>query len=119
MTNGEYLRFRNRYIPPIRNIVFVLESPPISGRYFYNRDGALSEPLFRAMMKDVLEVAPASKEEGLQEFASRGFFLIDATYTPVNHCKGKERNAIISPGLPTPRRSTTRICTAGDGNRTR
>jgi hypothetical protein len=84
MTKAEYLRFRNQYIPLITKVVFVLESPPISGRYFYDRDGDLSEPLFRAMMKDVLEISPASKEEGLQEFASRRFFLIDATYTPIN-----------------------------------
>jgi hypothetical protein len=100
MTKADYLHFRNQYIPSNTKVVFVLESPPISGRYFYNRDGALSEPLFRAMMKAVLEIAPASKEEGLQEFASRGFFLIDATYTPVNHCKGKERNAIILQDFP-------------------
>jgi hypothetical protein len=37
------------------------------------------------MMKDVLEISPASKEEGLREFAGRGFFLIDATYTPIKH----------------------------------
>src|SRR5450759_2155070 len=95
MMKAEYLRIRNQYIPTITKIVFVLESPPTSGRYFYNRDGALSEPLFRAIMKDVLEISPASKEEGLQEFVSRGFFLIDATYTPINHSKAKERNAII------------------------
>jgi hypothetical protein len=51
-------------------------------------------------MKDVLEISPASKEEGLQELASRGFFLIDATYTPINHFKGKERNAIILRDFP-------------------
>jgi hypothetical protein len=100
MTKAEYLRFRNQYIPPIIKVVFVLESPPTSGLYFYNRDGALSEPLFRAMMKDVLEISPASKEEGLQEFASRGFFSIDATYTPINHSKGKERNAVILRDFP-------------------
>lgn len=100
MTKAQYLRFRNQYIPSNIKVVFVLESPPTSGRYFYNRDGSLSEPLFRAMMKDVLEISPASKEEGLQEFSSRGFFLVDATYTPINHSKGKERNAIILRDFP-------------------
>jgi len=47
MIKSEYLRFRNQYIPPTTKIVFVLESSPASGRYFYNRDGALSEPLIR------------------------------------------------------------------------
>jgi hypothetical protein len=100
MIKSEYLRFRNKYSPPTTKIVFALEYPPVSDRYFYNGDGALSEPLFRAMMKDVLQISPASKEEGLQEFSRRGFFLIDATYTPVNHIKGTERNAIIFRALP-------------------
>ena len=47
-----------------RKIVFVLESPPKSGLYFY-KPGAVSEPLFSAMMKDVLEIKPQTKEEGL------------------------------------------------------
>jgi len=81
---SDYIRLRDRYLPTRRRIVFILESPPISGRYFYNPEGSASEPLFRAMMKDVLEIFPSTKDEGLQEFASRGYLLVDATYTPVN-----------------------------------
>jgi hypothetical protein len=44
------------------------------------------------MMKDVLEIAPKTKREGLGEFAARGFLLIDATYTPVNHSHLSPRN---------------------------
>jgi hypothetical protein len=71
----ECLRFRSRHVPESTKIIFVLESPPASGRYFYNPDGAVTEPLFRAMMKDVLELAPASKEEGLSRFREQGYFL--------------------------------------------
>src|SRR6266571_9219325 len=44
---ANYLQFRNRHIPTRTKIIFVLESPPASGRYFYNPDGPVSEPLFR------------------------------------------------------------------------
>ncbi len=98
---GEYLRFRERYLPAHPKIIFVLESPPRSGLYFY-KPGAVSEPLFSAMMKDVLEIKPKTKEEGLVEFASRGFLLIDATYKPVNHphLSQKARNTLILDDFP-------------------
>jgi hypothetical protein len=82
--------------------VFVPESPPKSGLYFYNPEGSLFEPLFRAMMKDVLEIKPKNKDQGLSEFASRGFLLIDATYTPVNHphLSQHDRNQLILDNFP-------------------
>jgi hypothetical protein len=95
MTKSDYLQLRDRFTPPNPKIIFILESPPASGKYFYNPGGKTSEPLFRAMMKDVLEIEPTSKEEGLKEFAARGFLLIDATNTPVNRTKGKARDDVI------------------------
>ncbi|MGO9933451.1 MAG: hypothetical protein ACLPV8_16800 [Steroidobacteraceae bacterium] len=89
-------------MPEHPKIIFVLESPPKSGRYFYNPAGKASEPLFTAMMKDIIGIKPRSKNEGLREFASRGFLLIDATYTPVNHdhLSLRERNDRILDDLP-------------------
>ncbi len=92
ITRSDYILLRDRYLPSTRKVVFVLESPPISGRYFYNPDGSVSEPLFLAMMKDVLEIIPATKGEGLQEFANRGYLLVDATYTPVNDAQLSQRD---------------------------
>jgi hypothetical protein len=62
----------------------------------------VSEPLFSAMMKDIIGIKPRSKDEGLREFSSRGFLLIDATYTPVNHdhLSDRERNKRILDDLP-------------------
>ncbi len=93
---------RAPYLPQHRKIVFVLESPPKSGLYFYNPTGRVSEPLFSAMMKDIIGIKPDSKDQGLREFASRGFLLIDATYTPVNHdhLSAQERNKRILDDLP-------------------
>lgn len=100
MTKSDYLQLRNRFTPPNLKIIFILESPPASGLYFYNPDGKTSEPLFRAMMKDVLEIEPTSKQEGLKEFAARGYLIIDATYTPVNNLDDNEADAIIKRDFP-------------------
>jgi len=52
------------------------------------------------MMKDVLELTPASKEEGLSRFREQGYFLIDATYTPVNQLPDSKKEAIILRDFP-------------------
>ncbi len=100
LSRADYLRLRERYHPKHPKIVFVLESPPISGLFFYNPDGLVSEPLFRAMMRDVLEIEPKSKHDGLTEFAARGYLLIDATYTPVNGLSSDARDAVIEKDFP-------------------
>lgn len=102
LTRDEYLRYRTPYLPQNRKIIFVLESPPKSGLYFYNPEGKVAEPLFGAMMKDVIGTMPSTKDHGLREFASRGFLLVDATYTPVNHdhLSAEQRNKRILEDLP-------------------
>jgi hypothetical protein len=102
LTPAEYLRFRERYLPEHPKIIFVLESPPKSGKCFYNPEGLISEPLFIAMMKDVLEIKPTTKDDGLREFATRGFLLLDATYTPVNHphLSTAERDRLVLVDFP-------------------
>ncbi len=95
MNKERYLSLRNRYKPLQIKIVFIAESPPISGKYFYDESGLITEPLFAAMMK-LLQLKPRSKRDGLKYFSDTGHFLIDATYEPVNHLKGKAReNAIL------------------------
>jgi hypothetical protein len=76
---------RAPYVPEHPRVIFVFESPPASGNYFYKPERTGYEPLFDAMMKDVLRIEPPqNKHEGLRAFADRGFLLLDATYTPVN-----------------------------------
>jgi hypothetical protein len=102
LSAAEYQHFRDRYIPEQRRIIFVLESPPKSGLYFYDPKGCVTEPLFAAMMKDVLRLRPKTKDAGLCEFAARGFLLIDATYKPVNHphLSSRDRDALILEDFP-------------------
>ncbi|HVP42093.1 MAG TPA: hypothetical protein VMS96_01600 [Terriglobales bacterium] len=100
ITKTEYFELRSRYTPKHPKTIFVLESPPASGKYFYNPTGTVREPLFKALMDDVLEVAAQTKEEGLKTFASEGFLVVDATYTPVNDLDDDEADAIILRDFP-------------------
>lgn len=86
-----YLQLRNRYRPTQIKTVFVLESPPASGKYFYDKSGLISEPLFSAMM-ELLNFKAKTKHDGLEYFADTGHFLVDATYEPVNELKEKTRD---------------------------
>jgi hypothetical protein len=79
--------------------VIVAESPPASGKYFYNPAGAVSEPLFAAFMQQ-LGFTPATKASGLCEFQRRGWVLIDATYEPVNALSGAARDEIVTRDYP-------------------
>ena len=94
MNKEYYFPLRNKYFPTNLKVVFVLESPPASGKYFYDEGGILSEPLFSAMMK-LLNFNPQNKRDGLRYFAGSGHFLVDATYEPVNKLKGKIRDNTI------------------------
>ena len=98
-TRDEYLALRGRYEPARVELVIVAESPPASGRYFYDPTGAITEPLFSALMKKV-GVSPATKDAGLRDFQNRGWVLVDATYEPVNELTNKQRNEIIRRDYP-------------------
>ncbi len=86
MTEKEYKSYRNKYRPKKLKAIFIGESPPNSGKYFYKPEGKISEPLFKNFM-EAMDIPHSTKAEGLKEFARRGYFLIDATYTPVNGIK--------------------------------
>jgi hypothetical protein len=114
-TRDQYLALRNRFVPKKVKIVFILESPPASGKYFYNPAGSTKEPLFRAMMDDVLGINPPTKEEGLRQFAANGYFLIDSTYTPVNVLNDKKADDIIESDFDLLIRDLTQYAGTGTG----
>jgi hypothetical protein len=93
MQRSDYLKLRGQFEPTPARLAIVAESPPASGKYFYNPDGSTKEPLFSALMQQ-LAVSPTSKEGGLREFQRRGWVLVDATYEPVN-ADGVNRDAVI------------------------
>jgi hypothetical protein len=78
LTRDKYHALRRKFEPQNIRLVIIAESPPKTGKYFYNPAGVINEPLFSALMQQ-LGVKPTSKEEGLREFQRRGWILLDAT----------------------------------------
>ena len=99
MTRNEYLTLRRKFEPTSVKLVIVAESPPASGKYFYNPEGSVREPLFAALMSQ-LGITPTSKEEGLREFQRRSWVLVDATYEPVNTRSDPARDMVIARDYP-------------------
>ncbi len=89
-----YLDLRRKYEPTPVKLVIVAESPPKSGKYFYNPEGRSTEPLFAALMKQ-LNFTPPTKQDGLLEFQRRGWVLVDATYKQVDKSKNVDRKKVI------------------------
>jgi hypothetical protein len=83
LKRSHYLSLRRCYEPKNISLVVIAESPPASGVYFYNPAGAVTEPLFAALTRQ-LGLSPVTKKDGLREFQRRGWVLVDATYEPVN-----------------------------------
>jgi len=89
---------RNKYKPRRVNILFIAESPPSSGGYFYSGKTIGKDHLFRETMK-ALEFWPSGrpmrkdcdKRSMLREFRSLGFFLIDTCEFPVDKLPPRER----------------------------
>jgi hypothetical protein len=93
-TRDEYHALRRRFQPETVKLIIVAESPPASGKYFYDPTGAVTEPLFTALMRQI-NYSPACKEDGLRAFQRRGWVLVDATYNPVNMLSDRARDAVI------------------------
>lgn len=97
MVNWKQLR--NKFHPEEIKTIFVLESPPTGGKYFYNPDGHTGEILFRAMMK-ILDISPKTKEEGLKAFQKKGYILVDPIYEPVDKIPDKKADTLILENYP-------------------
>jgi hypothetical protein len=50
-SKSRYHKLRKKYLPDRIKLIFLLESPPASGDYFYDPAGRTTEQLFSAMMK--------------------------------------------------------------------
>jgi hypothetical protein len=115
-----YLRLRREHEPADIKLMIVAESPPASGKYFYEPTGSPKEWLFAAIMLQ-LGISPVTKEIGLRELKQRGWVLVDATYVPVDKLAkdaGHDRDDVIVRDYPllcedlaslTPDRSSTPI----------
>jgi hypothetical protein len=104
-TIEDYAQAREKYQPHKIKILFVAESPPSSGGYFYFSETIGKDHLFRETMK-ALDLWPLSrpmrrgvdKRPLLERFRSSGFFLIDTCELPVDMLSATERMTAICRG---------------------
>ena len=81
-------RLRKRYRPDRVRILFVGESPPASGRFFYQADSGL----YRAVRDTFLAAFPRlEKAEFLDAFRSLGCYLVDLCGEPVDRLAPPDR----------------------------
>ena len=94
-----YQALREPFTPEEVKMVLLFESPPASGKYFYDPDGKMTEPLYSAIMK-LFNWQPESKAHGLELMRREGLLLLDATYQQVNHMTKRERRDIMRSEYP-------------------
>lgn len=81
-------RLRNRHRPDRVQILFVGESPPASGRFFYQADSGL----YRAVRETfVAAIAPLAETDFLDSFRSLGCYLVDLCSEPVDKMPVRDR----------------------------
>lgn len=89
MTSDSYEEKRESFRPTKVNVLFVGESRPANGTFFYQGDSNLAKytcEAFSQAGKPVLE-----RIEFLQQFKAKGCFLVDLCPQPVNQLPHAER----------------------------
>jgi hypothetical protein len=81
-------RLRRRYLPSDVHLLFVGESPPASGRFFYQADSGL----YRAIRNVFITALPELRDaDFLESFWSLRCYLVDLCGMPVDHLNNEER----------------------------
>ena len=88
-------RLRRSFRPARIRLLFIGESPPASGRFFYSANSGL----YRAMLA-AFQIADAEvdDENFLTRFRARGCYLTDLCGEPVDHLEPTERRAMRKAG---------------------
>jgi hypothetical protein len=94
-TAEEKERLRRSYRPVRVQILFVGESPPASGRFFYQADSGL----YRAIRNTFRAAFPALPEDDfLHSFRELGCYLIDLCGRPVDRLNSEKRKQACRDG---------------------
>ena len=103
---GNPERLRRRYRPARVRLLFIGESPPASGRFFYRQDSGL----YRAI-RDAFRVADPSITDDtfLEIFQRSGCYLIDACAAPVDRLHAHLRRAACLAAEPSLTRTIRRL----------
>jgi hypothetical protein len=88
-------RLRRRHRPERVRLLFVGESPPASGRFFYRADSGL----YRAIRQAFLSAFPSLTDgDFLESFRTLDSYLVDLCGSPVDCLPLKERRLACSQG---------------------
>jgi hypothetical protein len=88
-------RLRKHYRPAQVRILFVGESPPASGRFFYHADSGL----YRAIHEAFVTALPALQgPDFLESFRDLGCYLVDLCVQPVDRMARKQRSKACRDG---------------------
>lgn len=82
---------RKSFRPGLITTLFVGESAPASGRFFYGGDSSL----FHAIKREF-----GNQETFLEDFKKKGFYLDDLVLTPVNKLERHERSRLRQEAVP-------------------
>jgi len=94
-TANEHLR--TRYRPRRVRLLFVGESPPASGRFFYRADSGL----YRAFRRSFIAAIPALEStDFLESFRDLGCYLVDLCGKPVDRLTTRQRRQACVDGEP-------------------
>lgn len=94
-TRSERERLRQSFRPPHIQLLFIGESPPASGRFFYSANSGL----YRAMrMAFQLADPQVDNDNFLAVFQQRGCYLTDLSQEPIDHLQPGRRRALREAG---------------------
>ena len=88
---GDIEVIRERYRPERIKILFVGESPPHSGAFFYCGNSAMLQH-----MQSVVELALGESDDFLKSFKAYGWYLDDLVLTPADRIASYQPEAIVS-----------------------
>ena len=95
LSRNQRERIRRQYRPTHVRLLFIGESPPASGRFFYHADSGL----YRAMREAFQAVDPSVTDASfLTVFQASGCYLVDLSLDPVDHLERTARRAACRAG---------------------
>jgi len=92
-------RLRQKYRPRKVRLLFVGESPPASGRFFYQGGTALATHT-QAAFERAFSRQCAGEEAFLRFMQASGCWLEDVCHSPVDHLPGRDRLLVVRGSLP-------------------
>jgi len=117
---AEFEETRRRYKPDVIRCLLVAEAPPSegSGRFFYFEDVSAYDSLF---LETIYVLYPHNyintrllrirKREFLERLRDDGFYLIDASETPLNTSSGSIKRKLLRNQLPSLIEKMRDLCT--------